>query len=162
MTARKKNCFSGTIRPAQESDLPEVAKIWLDANISAHAFIPASYWQERFPMIEPLLAQADIILYETQGEILGFLGSSGNYIEGIFVRADARSHGIGKSLIKYAQKRHSELALSVYQKNTDAVRFYQREGFRISEAGIDPDSGEAEYHMVWYRVRPAAGKQQNL
>ena len=49
----------------------------------------------------------------------GFIGLTGNYIEGIFVREVIQSKGIGKQLLNYAKGIKSSLRLSVYQKNTD-------------------------------------------
>lgn len=48
-------------------------------------------------------------------------------MEGIFVREDVRSRGIGKQLLDYAKEIKSSIRLSVYQKNTRAIAFYQRE-----------------------------------
>lgn len=44
-----------------------------------------------------------------------------------------------------------KLHLSVYQKNTRAIRFYQREGFEIQCENLDEDTGEKEYVMIWKR-----------
>ena len=46
-------------------------------------------------------------------------------------------------------KRH----LQVYQRNARAIRFYQREGFRIQNEGMDEHTGEKDYTMVWERKR---------
>ena len=40
-----------------------------------------------------------------------------------------------------------QLTLSVYQKNTRAVKFYQRERFEISESSTDLNTGEKEHVM---------------
>ena len=42
-----------------------------------------------------------------------------------------------------------ELFLNVYQKNTRAISFYQREGFEILREDLDEVTGEKEYVMVW-------------
>ena len=39
----------------------------------------------------------------------------------------------------------------MYQKNTRAIRFYQREGFQIQCEGLDEATGEKDYEMVWKR-----------
>ena len=139
----------GTIRPAQKDDLSVIARIWLEANIQAHSFIPSSYWQDHLPMVEELLPQAEVFVYETLEGIQGFLGMNGDYIEGIFIRQEARSRGIGKTLINCAKSQKHKLRLSVYCNNTGAVKFYQREGFQMEKEGIDPDTGQAEYSMIW-------------
>ena len=60
-----------------------------------------------------------------------------------------QSSGIGKLLLDYAKDRKSKLLLKVYQKNTRAVRFYQREGFEIQSEGLDDDTDEKDYAMIW-------------
>lgn len=39
------------IRSMKQSDLDPVALIWLDTNIKAHDFIPASYWRDHFEAV---------------------------------------------------------------------------------------------------------------
>jgi len=41
--------------------------------------------------------------------------------------------------------------LNVYQKNTRAISFYQREGFDVQNSGLDEATGEKEYVMAWQR-----------
>lgn len=139
------------IRALQKSDIDRVADIWLAANLKAHAFIPASYWERNFVAVKEMLPQAEVYVYENDQGIQGFLGLSGEYIEGIFVSEEAQSHGIGKCLLDYAKDRKPALRLNVYQKNMRAIRFYQREGFQIQREGQDADTGEQDYEMLWQR-----------
>ena len=57
--------------------------------------------------------------------------------------------GIGTQLLDFVKKRKEELSLRVYQKNENAIRFYQREAFQAQEEGIDEDTKEKEYLMIW-------------
>ena len=45
--------------------------------------------------------------------------------------------GIGKILLNYVKGKRNKLILNVYQKNTRAISFYQREGFEIQYSGLD-------------------------
>lgn len=137
------------IRTFKESDINAVAEIWLDSNIEAHSFITAAYWQKHFEAVKGMLLQSEIYVYEEAGRIKGFIGLESNYIAGIFVCAEARSKGIGKQLMNYVKERKSELSLRVYQKNTQAIRFYKREDFGIVREGTDENTNEAEYEMIW-------------
>ena len=137
------------IRKLQEADIDRVAEIWLDTNIRAHFFIAASYWRDHFEAVKGLLLQADVYVYEEQNKIQGFVGISGTYIEGLFVWPEAQSRGIGKELFDFVKTIHKSLHLSVYQKNSRAVAFYQRENFAVQREEIDADTGENEYLMVW-------------
>ena len=75
------------------------------------------------------LAKADVYVYELEGAVVGFIGLSGDEVEGLFVAEGRRSCGIGQALLDYVKARHPHLALYVYEKNTRAMRFYLREGF---------------------------------
>ena len=141
------------IRKFENLDLDAVMQIWLQANLDAHAFIPASFWEANFEMVRDLLSQAELYVHENEDtrQIDGFIGLTENHIEGIFVAKAARSKGIGRVLLEYAKSRKPRLMLSVYQKNERALAFYQREQFTVQSEGIDEDTNEAELQMLWSR-----------
>ena len=137
------------IRKIKAADLDMVAQIWLDTNLKAHDFIPPEYWKGNYDTVKAMISQAEVYVYtdEDKAQILGFIGLAEDYIAGIFVRGEAQNRGIGKELLDHAKREKRKLTLNVYAKNTGAVRFYQREGFRIAEEGVDADTREKEYHM---------------
>ena len=137
------------IRKLQKTDIMKVADIWLDTNIKAHNFIPAKYWESYYEPVKEMLLQAEVYVYENNGEIQGFIGLNGEYVEGIFVCDKLQSQGIGKLLLDFVNESRTELSLHVYQKNIRAIRFYQREGFEIQSEGMDEDTGEKDYVMTW-------------
>lgn len=137
------------IRELQKVDINKVAEIWLDTNIKTHYFISAQYWKSNFELVKELLLQATVYVYEDKQEIQGFIGLSNEYIEGIFVSAEMQSQGIGKILLNYVKGKRNKLILNVYQKNTRAISFYQREGFEIQYSGLDEATGEKDYVMAW-------------
>lgn len=137
------------IRDLQNADIHRVADIWLETNLKAHCFIPAQYWKNNFELVKELLLQAEVYVYESNQKIQGFIGLSGQYIEGIFVSDEMQSQGIGMLLLNYVKDRKSKLLLNVYQKNTRAISFYQREGFAIQGESLDEATGEKDYLMAW-------------
>lgn len=141
------------IRRFEAADLEEVMQIWLEANIQAHDFIPQNYWMDHYAMVKDMLLSAELFVFQSDRSrtIDGFIGMSGGYIEGIFVREQEWSKGIGKRLLNHVKAAKGELSLSVYQKNEAAVRFYIREGFSVQAEKTDEDTGEAELSMVWKR-----------
>ena len=96
-----------------------------------------------------MLLQAEVYVYENNGEIQGFIGLNGEYVEGIFVCDRLQSQGIGKLLLDFVKESRTELSLHVYQKNIRVIRFYQREGFEIQNEGMDEATGEKDYVMAW-------------
>lgn len=137
------------IRKLQKADINRVADIWLDTNLKSHSFIPAKYWKDNFKLVKGMLSQAEVYIYENDQKIQGFIGLNDEYIEGIFVSDEMQSQGIGKTLINYVKDKRKKLFLNVYQKNTQAISFYQREDFKIRCSGIDDATGEKDYLMTW-------------
>lgn len=139
------------LRAFEENDLTAIMQIWLDTNIKAHYFIPKEYWTDNYEMVRSVLPQAEIYVYENDvtKQIDGFIGLSNEYIEGIFVREGVQSNGIGKQLLEYAKCVKSNMSLCVYQENTRAIQFYQREQFVIQSENIDDDTNQKEYVMIW-------------
>lgn len=139
------------IRQFKKNDLPAVMQIWLDTNIKAHDFIPKEYWENNYEIVKEILPDAEIYVHEddTADFIDGFIGLTDNYIAGIFVKEDKQSKGIGKQLLNYVKNIKSNISLSVYQKNTKAVRFYKREQFQIVSENVDDITNEKEFIMEW-------------
>ena len=137
------------IRELQKADINRVADIWLNTNLKAHYFISEQYWKSNYELVKKMLLQAEVYVYENDHEIQGFIGLSGEYIEGIFVPEEMQSQGIGRLLLNYIKNRKVKLLLNVYQKNTRAIHFYERVGFEIQREGLDEATGEKEYVMIW-------------
>lgn len=135
----------------QPSDLAQVLEIWLAANLQAHGFVPAAYWQGNLPAVRQMLPQAEVYVYveENRRHIQGFVGLEADYIAGIFVEAGARSQGIGKKLLDFLKSGRNRLTLRVYQQNERAVQFYQREKFQIVETAVEAETGAPEFQMQW-------------
>ena len=139
------------IRPLLEEDLPSALEIWLHANLEAHAFIPGEYFREKVEEVGKAMQSAQVWVYERDGQIMGFLGLQGEYIAGLFVRQSARGEGIGGKLIRSAKERHSRLRASVYQKNSRALAFYQREGFHVLSKNVEDETGQTELQIEYVR-----------
>ena len=139
------------IRKLNKDDIDSVAKIWLEVNTKAHDFIPEKYWIGKYDAVKQILPQSEVYVYDENDEILGFVGLTDNYIEGIFVSNLSQSRGIGKQLLDFIKGIKAELSLRVYQKNERAIRFYQREDFIAQSGNIDENTGEQEILMSWKR-----------
>ena len=111
--------------------------------------IKANNWNLNFELVKEMLLQAEVYIYVNNQKIQGFIGLRDEYIEGIFIYDEMQSQGIGKILMNYVKDKRKKLLLNVYQKNTRAISFYQREGFEIRCSGFDEATGEKDYVMAW-------------
>ncbi|MCH4170913.1 MAG: GNAT family N-acetyltransferase [Lactobacillus sp.] len=136
------------------SNLDTIAQIWLTSNLEAHSFIDPNYWQQNFAAVKQQLATAELFIFnDTNDQITGFLGLSGDYIAGLFVAAKFRGEGIGHQLLTAAKTSQAKLTLSVYAKNKKAVNFYSREGFCLTNQEIDEPTGELALQMTWTKYQ---------
>ena len=73
----------------RDRDLDAVLQIWLETNASAHAFVPRSYWLRQSALVREALPQAEVYVEagEDDGQVRGFVGLTGDFIAGLFVRA---------------------------------------------------------------------------
>lgn len=137
------------IRKFERNDLPQVMELWLNSNLQAHDFISTNFWMDHFEMVQNILPDAEIYVDANDDQINGFIGIDNGFIAGLFVAKEMRSNGIGKQLLEKAKELYSELCLAAYEKNTKAVRFYQREQFSIKRKQTDEQTGETELLMQW-------------
>lgn len=137
------------IRNFEPKDTEQIMRIWLSGNLEAHSFVPDEYWKSNYDLMKEMLPQAELFVYEINGEVQGFAGMQDNYLAGIFVDKKYRSKGIGKILLEHIKESYPSFSLNVYQKNTRAVEFYLREGMVIASEGVEEETGEIDYTMVW-------------
>lgn len=94
----------------------------------------------------------EVIVAERDGEPVGTFqlsfipglmrrGAWRGLIEAVFVSADARGHGVGSEMMRWAIERCRERGCSMVQltsnkKRLDAHRFYERLGFQKSHEGF--------------------------
>lgn len=141
------------VREGTAEDYMELARLWLNANLQAHSFIPANYWQEHYDSVLAAFSMAELLVYEDGNGVRGFAGLQRKqdkaYLEGLFVNEGDRSKGVGRSLMSVCKARCRELELRVYEKNRKAVCFYEQQGFCRSELSVNKETGEKEWVMVW-------------
>ena len=139
------------IRSAVKEDLNNIMDIWLNTNISAHKFVPRDYWESCADNVRGAILDAEVLVYEENKSILGFVGLIDEYIAGIFVKDGYQSLGIGSKLIAECKNRHDVLRLDVFEKNIRAIEFYKKEGFEVYTQKVNEYTDEAEYTMQWRR-----------
>lgn len=139
------------IRQSQSSDIEKLLNIWLKGSIQSHNFVEAGYWRKMMPVVKKYyLPNTETFVFEDKHQIKGFISIiDDKYIGALFVDPQYQKQRIGFKLINYVKKIYPELSLKVYIKNGDALRFYQKNGFRIIAEQTDEDTKEKELLMSW-------------
>ncbi|RSN59930.1 MULTISPECIES: GNAT family N-acetyltransferase [Actinomadura] len=148
-----------TFREATAADLPQIVRLLADDPLGATREtpgddVPEAYYTA-FAAIEKD-ANNTVVVAERGGEVIGTLqltfipgltygGGERAQIEGVRVASDQRGHGVGQALIDRAVDRARARGCRLVQLTTDrqrpdAIRFYQKMGFRPSHMGM-------KYHL---------------
>ena len=140
------------LRPATSADAPACAEIvceWL----SCSPWMPSGpsrgelegMMREGFPKREVWIAEGD------DAEVLGYLSFApgDERIMGLYVAQPG--DGTGKALLDKAKEGRDHLTLRTHAPNGNAHRFYEREGFAITERDVEGSDGVKEHVMEWRR-----------
>lgn len=138
------------IRPYLPEDADALVKIWLDASLIAHAFVPAAYWYSKQEDMRTLYLPSSrtwVYVNNTTQEPEGFVSMTGHHLAAIFVTPGKQRKGIGKALIDQVKAIYQEITLNVYAENTASVRFYEQQGFVVADKGTEEGTGRPELFM---------------
>ncbi|SLN54094.1 putative N-acetyltransferase YjaB [Falsiruegeria litorea R37] len=125
------------------------------------AFIDDTPWMPRIHTRAEDLSFAGLMVdrgwvrvAERDRVVVGFLALNEGFVHSLYMQSDVQGQGGGKALLDDAKASSERLALNVFQANTDAQRFYQREGFvetgRGDGTGNDENLPDITY--VWTRT----------
>lgn len=140
-------------RDATHADLEKIVKLLADDVLGAtrESAEVNEHYEAAFAAIE-----ADpnnrLIVADAGGDVIAtcqltyipgltYMGSSRAQIEGVRVAGDLRGHGVGHAMLAYAIEEARRRGCRVVQLTTDrqrpeAIRFYQKVGFRPSHMGL--------------------------
>lgn len=140
-----------TIRPAEPADAPTIAQIHVNSWRQAYAkYVPQAYLdsievQEREGMWREVLAQpqTNVFIAQTAGRALGFASVGPAKDEDaepgdltlytMYLDQESWGLGVARLLMKSVDeliRNDSAMTLWVFEKNTRARRFYERNGFK--------------------------------
>ena len=85
----------------------------------------------------------DNIWVYDDGAIKGIIQVENQEIKKLFVEPVLQGNGIGFELLKFAIENHNTNTLWALEKNTRAIRFYERHGFKITaDKKLEEDTTE--------------------
>ena len=88
----------------------------------------------------------NIRVYESDGIVKGLIRIVGKEVVELYVEHFFQGQGIGAELIEYAKEEFDVRYLWVLEKNTDAIRFYEANGFHITD-NKKLEEGTPEYNF---------------
>lgn len=123
-----------------------------------------SDWAEETPWLGPLndietmtVFWGDMLAIETAwvaeegGSVVGFCVREDDNITGLYIARAARSKGVGKRLLDLAKQDRDWITVWALELNTEARRFYRREGLVEISREIEECGGAAGLMDVEHR-----------
>ena len=138
------------IRRYEDSAQDELLRIWYDASVIAHDFLPPQFWAgERQTIVDVYIPISETWLAEEDAQVVGFIAMLDNKVGGLFIDPAHQRRGIGRQLLDHARSvRDGPLTVHVFKANLVARRFYERYGFSAVREVIEPTTGCEEIEMT--------------
>lgn len=163
-----------TIRHWTLADLPTVQQVLLETWLEAYgSFIPREdlegYLQTQYSQakLEALFADPDVtgLVAEADGRVAGYAklfharAEQKFYVHQLYILPPSQGLGLGRRLMACAEERARELGadriwLGVMVKNTQAVEWYKRLGFNITETAPFVMGATTVDHYIGYLPLP--------
>ena len=141
------------LRQRAEADLDALAELWAESWRDAMPHIDFSARLDWFRIHLPALEAAGAITicgFDANGRMVGFatVDPETGYLDQLAVAAAVKGSGAASALLAEARRVALQpVFLDVNQDNPRALRFYQREGFEATEAGVNRRSGLKTWRM---------------
>jgi len=141
------------ISKLNKNEVDKIMRIWLDASVTAHDFIEKQYWIDKYEVVKnEYIPNSETFVYKEKNDIKGFISIiNKDFIGALFVDNKNQGEGIGSKLIDFVINKYSELYLTVYKDNLNAVAFYKKHNFKIISEDLDEDTNKVEFMMMRQR-----------
>ena len=133
--------------------IDELTALWKKSVRATHDFLCEreileikQYVPEAFRQVPSLSLAID-----EGGAVVGFIGTSENRIEMLFIAPEMRGKGIGRQLLQQAVAGGSINEVTVNEQNPQAVGFYQHMGFKTYKRTPLDEQGNP-YPLLYMRL----------
>jgi ribosomal protein S18 acetylase RimI-like enzyme len=141
------------LRTANPEDADAIAALFGAARRATMAYLPQLHTaEEHRAFFAGVIADGHTTVALQNGHVVGFIALGEARVEHLYVEPAHQRRQIGTALLRHAQAaRPAGLDLWVFQRNTAAIAFYERHGFRVAELtdGEDNEEREPDARMVW-------------
>lgn len=142
-----------SVRKLTAAHYPEILEIWETSVRATHYFLS----EEDISFYKPLIlkyALPDVAVHGilSDKKICGFVGTSKEKTEMLFLRPECRKQGLGRKLLEFVINRLKIYTVDVNEENADALGFYLHLGYRIISR--DEFDGNGKPHPILHLEYP--------
>lgn len=120
----------------------DILEIWEASVRASHRFLTEEDIRALYPQAEEAVQQIETLWVIQDGlRTVGFMGVQERKIEMLFLHPDYFRKGLGKIFVELAFRDLNVEYVDVNEQNPDAVKFYERMGFRTFHRDSTDDQG---------------------
>jgi putative acetyltransferase len=141
------------LRIATPSDVPAIAALFRRSRHAKLPYLPDLHSEaDDLVFFGGVIGECNVIVAEHEA-IVGFIAWKPGWVDHLYVDPRRLREGLGSILLAEAMAAEVALKLYAFQRNTDAIAFYERHGFRTIETtdGAGNEEKEPDALLAWSR-----------
>ena len=143
------------LRTATPEDVQRNFEIWRSAVLATHHFLSPEDFEDISQLVEKSYLPSVPLVVAVDGEDMpqGFMGTTGDNVDALFVHAKNRGQGVGRLLLGSFFADREEVTVDVNEQNIFGRAFYEKMGFEVVSRSDRDDAGRPYplLHMRWRR-----------
>jgi putative acetyltransferase len=106
--------------------------------------------EDRWFFRERMFTACELWGYIDNQELVGIIAFREGWIDQLYVMSSSQGRGIGTALLQIAKSRSPRLSLWTFQRNSNARRFYERQGFTLIKETDGSRNEEKEPDALYF------------
>jgi ribosomal protein S18 acetylase RimI-like enzyme len=142
-----------TLAPFTPNHADDIVALWR-ASFEAAVGVRETHTvaEQRAYLLETVAPRNKIVVACANDGVVGFVASSSECIDQLYVHVDFQRNGVGSELLQWAKGNSSgRLSLFTFESNHQAQRFYERRGFKVAARGFEPHWQLPDIRYEWNR-----------
>lgn len=144
-----------TPRRAGDADAAAIARLHVLVRRTCLPYLPELHTSAQVEAFfrDVVLVKRAVWCVVSASDVTGFIAFGEGWVDHLYVHPAHHSGGMGTALLRLAQAASPSLQLWVFQRNGDAIRFYEKRGFILQETtdGSGNEEHEPDARMSWQR-----------
>jgi putative acetyltransferase len=126
-----------------DKDRQQILDVWEKSVLATHGFLKPADFKEIKTLVQTInFNHFEVYCLKQGNEVAGFIGVTGQKIEMLFFLPKYIGKGLGKKLTDFAISKLNADKVDVNEQNTQAVKFYEKLGFKAYERTAKDDQGK--------------------
>jgi len=141
------------IEQYSDKDREQILNVWEKSVLATHDFLKPTDFKEIKTLVGTInFNDFEVYCLKQNDELAGFIGVAERKIEMLFFSPEYIGKGFGRKLTDFAFSELKADKVDVNEQNTNAVKFYEKLGFKTYERTDKDDQGK-DYPLLRMKMK---------